>query len=326
MTFCKAGPPCKRLERMRGARTKALNSFAYAMAVCQLVGADLTQRENELRGVAIARTMPGRSKWLKGKRGQMDWARVFSDETIGYVADFTTILVNGSIIGTGIYAYIRRREFLEWLRKVYASLLALIAELRAANELARAKATPPPSPPTPATSEQSEPQATQPAQPPPPPPPPSASTARMASAAITPASEESIEPTRGPILAWGIAATVVTFILIVATLRACSTPAPVVAPHTNVQAPIVTPAHPQPPPPPPPPPTAPWSYTVQPNESCWAIAERAEPDPAKIGRLWASIVGLNPALCSSDRHHVLRPGTVIIIPPAVHPTSLSRAH
>src|SRR5262249_6645902 len=48
--YYKAGQPRKRWERIKGARAEALDSFCYAMAVRQLVGVDLTQRENELRG------------------------------------------------------------------------------------------------------------------------------------------------------------------------------------------------------------------------------------------------------------------------------------
>lgn len=256
----------------------------------------------------------------------MDWALVFSDETVGYVADFTTVLVNGGIIGAAIYAYARRREFLEWLRKAYAALLALIAELRAANELAGVKAAPAPAAPAPSPSDQGKP-VSQPVQqppplPPPPPRPPSPPPAPQAAAARS-ASKQSKEPSATrPTLAWGIGAAVGAFILVVALLRAWSTPAPVVAPQPPVVA--SSPASPQPPALAPPSPREAWSYTVQPNESCWAIAERAEPDPAKTGQLWASIVALNPMLCSARRHHVLRPGSVILIPPTVQPAALAQ--
>jgi Tfp pilus assembly protein FimV len=104
----------------------------------------------------------------------------------------------------------------------------------------------------------------------------------------------------------------------VALMRASVTSTPVVAPRATLQPPPVASA----PALPPPLASPPWSYTVQPNESCWAIAERAEPDPAKTGRLWASIVALNPTLCSSRREDLLRPGSIIAIPPTVQPAAL----
>lgn len=260
----------------------------------------------------------------------MDWALVFSDETVGYLADFTTVLVNGGIIGAAIYAYVRRREFLEWLRNAYAALLALIAELRAANELARAKAAPAPAAPPSSTSDQGQP-IPEPVQrqltPPTPPPPPRPASPQPAPQAenAQPGPKLNKEPSANrPTLAWGIGAAVAAFILIVALVRTSSTPTPAALPRSTLQPPVVAsaPTHPQPPPLSRPPPREVWSYTVQPNESCWAIAERAEPDPAKTGRLWASIVALNPTLCSSRREDVLRPGSIIAIPPTVQPAAL----
>lgn len=69
VTFYKAGQPRKRWERVKGARAEALDGFVYAMAVRQLVGVDLTRRENELREVAapiVQKTY--RSKFMQGER------------------------------------------------------------------------------------------------------------------------------------------------------------------------------------------------------------------------------------------------------------------
>jgi phage terminase large subunit GpA-like protein len=71
VTFYKAGQPRRRWERIKGARAEALDGIVYAMAVRQLVGVDLTRRENELREIV----KPGaaqavyRSKFMQGERG-----------------------------------------------------------------------------------------------------------------------------------------------------------------------------------------------------------------------------------------------------------------
>lgn len=67
--FYKAGQPRKRWERIKGARAEALDGFVYAMAVRQLVGVDLTRRENELREIVKVTAQPqiSRSKWLERK-------------------------------------------------------------------------------------------------------------------------------------------------------------------------------------------------------------------------------------------------------------------
>ena len=72
VTFYKAGQPRKRWERITGARAEALDSTIYAMAVRQLVGADLTARENELRGIATAPRIPDvtHSQWMQRGRGR----------------------------------------------------------------------------------------------------------------------------------------------------------------------------------------------------------------------------------------------------------------
>lgn len=65
VTFYKAGQPRKRWERVKGARAEALDATCYAMAVRQLVGVDLTRRENELREVAAPIVQTSfRSKWM----------------------------------------------------------------------------------------------------------------------------------------------------------------------------------------------------------------------------------------------------------------------
>jgi phage terminase large subunit GpA-like protein len=68
VTFYKSGQPRRRWERIRGMRAEALDGFIYAMAVRQLVGVDLTARENELRQIAVPPKLPTviRSKWLEG--------------------------------------------------------------------------------------------------------------------------------------------------------------------------------------------------------------------------------------------------------------------
>jgi phage terminase large subunit GpA-like protein len=66
----KMGQPRKRWERIKGARAEALDGFVYAMAIRQLVGVDLTARENELRNIATAPKLATvhRSKWMQGNR------------------------------------------------------------------------------------------------------------------------------------------------------------------------------------------------------------------------------------------------------------------
>jgi phage terminase large subunit GpA-like protein len=51
-------------------RAEALDATIYAMAVRQLVGVDLTRRENELRQIVTAPKVPTvvRSKWLERGR------------------------------------------------------------------------------------------------------------------------------------------------------------------------------------------------------------------------------------------------------------------
>lgn len=69
VTFYKSGQPRKRWERIKGMRAEALDATVYAMAVRQLVGVDLTRRENELRGVAGSSTQTVfQSQWMKGER------------------------------------------------------------------------------------------------------------------------------------------------------------------------------------------------------------------------------------------------------------------
>jgi phage terminase large subunit GpA-like protein len=70
VTYYKAGQPRKRWERVKGARAEALDSLCYAMAIRQLVGVDLTHRENELRAIASAPRLKTvhRSKWMDGER------------------------------------------------------------------------------------------------------------------------------------------------------------------------------------------------------------------------------------------------------------------
>jgi len=60
------GQPVRIWERLSGRRAEGLDSTVYALAVRNLVGVDLTRRENELRGVGSAPTMPAviRSKWM----------------------------------------------------------------------------------------------------------------------------------------------------------------------------------------------------------------------------------------------------------------------
>lgn len=71
VTFYKAGQPRKRWERLKGMRAEGLDTLVYAMAVRGIVGANLTTRENELRGVASAPTIPTviRSKFMERGRG-----------------------------------------------------------------------------------------------------------------------------------------------------------------------------------------------------------------------------------------------------------------
>jgi phage terminase large subunit GpA-like protein len=73
VTFYKAGQPRKRWERIRGMRAEALDATIYAMAVRQLVGVDLTRRENELRQIVTGPKLPTviRSKWLDGYRQEV---------------------------------------------------------------------------------------------------------------------------------------------------------------------------------------------------------------------------------------------------------------
>lgn len=72
VTFYKAGQPRKRWERISGMRNEALDAFNYAMAVRQLVGVNLTSRENELRQLTERKAAPTvfRSKWMEGRRDE----------------------------------------------------------------------------------------------------------------------------------------------------------------------------------------------------------------------------------------------------------------
>lgn len=70
VTYHKAGQPRRRWERVKGARAEALDGFVYAMAVRQLVGVDLTRRQNEL--MEIVKPAPAlqsvyRSRWMSGE-------------------------------------------------------------------------------------------------------------------------------------------------------------------------------------------------------------------------------------------------------------------
>lgn len=71
VTFYKSGQPRSRWERIKGMRAEALDGFVYAMAVRQLVGVNLTTRENELREVVTAPKVPAvfKSAWMQGGRG-----------------------------------------------------------------------------------------------------------------------------------------------------------------------------------------------------------------------------------------------------------------
>lgn len=66
VVYYKNGQPRKRWERIKGAAAEALDGFVYNMAIRQIVGVDLTQRENELREIVKPQQAPTviRSKWL----------------------------------------------------------------------------------------------------------------------------------------------------------------------------------------------------------------------------------------------------------------------
>jgi phage terminase large subunit GpA-like protein len=63
------GQPVRQFERIMGRRAEALDCVVYAVAVRNLVKVDLTRRENELRQVITAPSVPTvfKSKWMQGR-------------------------------------------------------------------------------------------------------------------------------------------------------------------------------------------------------------------------------------------------------------------
>lgn len=254
-------------------------------------------------------------------------ADLFSDGTINYLANFTTIVVNGALIYGAFYAFVlRRKAFLAWLEKVYVAIVELVSELREANRLARAKPAPPapaPAPAAPPSPPELAPAATIETPPPAPPPPPTPTPTARATVAATPrvtAPVEKEEPKWRGWLPWIVGFLVAAAIALVALLYVWSrreqSPA-----ATSAQEEVEARKDTVEPPPPPLVPIQPWTYTVRDGDSCWRIAERASNNVLETYELCSRIQALNPTV---EMWSQIRSGEEILIPADVQQARLLR--
>jgi hypothetical protein len=246
-------------------------------------------------------------------------AALFSDGTINYLANFTTVVVNGALIYGAIYAFVlRRKAFLAWLEKVYAAIVDLVSELRESNRLARAQPAPPSAPePPPSPSEPTS--AATIATPPPAPPlqPPARATVVATPGVTEPAEQE--RPKQHGWLPWIVGFLVAAVIVFVALVYVWSRPeqsraetstrGEVEAREETVTSPPMLP----------PVQTQTWAYVVREGDSCWRIAERASNNALEAYELCSRIQALNPKV---KKWSQIRPGEEILIPADVQQAKL----